>query len=87
MQPRDFNLLTKDPSGPVISSLIMLEPLVVGIPFTEQISFMAIGMPISGPRSTPLENNLSIPSAQDKALSSLRYIYALSFGFKMFILT
>ena len=64
IQPSDFNLLTKLPSGPVISSLFICEPLVVGISFTEQMSLIATGMPIRGPRSTPQENSLSIPSAQ-----------------------
>ena len=73
-QPNDFNFLTNDPSGPVISSVIMFDPLVVGIPLTEQISLIATGIPIKGPKSTPLSNNLSIPSAQTIALASSKYI-------------
>ena len=46
---------------------------------------MAIGIPINGPRSTPLENSLSIPSAHDKVLVLFKYIYAFSFGFKISI--
>ena len=74
IQPRDFNLLTKLPSGPVISSLFICDPLVVGISLTEQISLIATGIPIKGPKSTPEENSLSIPSAQVSPWFSSTYI-------------
>ena len=42
---------------------------MVGIPVTEQISLMAIGTPIRGPKSVPAEIKLSIAIADFKAPS------------------
>ena len=63
----------------------MSDPFVVGIPFTEQISLIAIGIPIKGPKSTPFIKSLSIASAQIKAFALLICIYACSLGFNISI--
>ena len=56
-----FGTWCHDSKREVPRMLRILDSAGVG---TEQISLIATGIPIRGPKSTPQENNLSIPSAQ-----------------------
>ena len=58
-----FSLFTSLPSLPVMSSELTIDPFVVGMLLTVQMSFIATGNPIRGPRSTPDFNNVSIAIA------------------------
>ena len=69
-----------------MSSVLTIDPFVVGISLTEQISLIATGNPIKGPKSTPDFNNLSIAIALLIAFFSSIKMKAFNLSFTDFIL-
>ena len=69
-----------------MSSELTIDPFVVGMLLTEQISLIATGKPIRGPRSTPDFNNLSIAIALLIAFFSSMKMKAFNLSFTAFIL-